>query len=88
MMNEKTKSAIGRMADLLAEMTERAMEAERERNAAKEDVENWYRRYLKNNEQLRAAEAKLDAQIKENEELRKKIGEYIETIQKGAQENG
>ena len=41
-MNEKTNSPISILADTLAEMTERAMEAERQRDAAKEDATNWY----------------------------------------------
>lgn len=86
-MDEKTKTPIGRMADLLAEMAERAMEAERQRDVAKEDSDQWYRLYLNKEEQLKATKELLDAQIKVNEELRGRIAEYIEIMQKGAQEN-
>ena len=76
-MNDKTKSPIALVADLLATMTERAMEAERQRDASKEDAENWYRLYLTKDEQLKAAEAKLTA-----------LREYIDQMKKGATENG
>ena len=86
-MDEKTMTPISRMADLLAEMAERAVEAERQRDAAKEDSNQWYRHYLSKEEQLKATEELLAAQIKVNEELRGRIAEYIENMEKGAQEN-
>ena len=86
-MDNSTKTPISRMAELLAEMTERAVEAERQRDAAKQDAENWYQIYHAKAEKLEEAEAALAAQIKENEELRSAISEYIENMQKGAQEN-
>ena len=76
-MNKIKKSPIGCMADLLAEMSERVMEAEREKDAAKEDAENWYLHYLEKSEQLKAAEAKLTAQMEENEEIMNTIAECI-----------
>ena len=86
-MDEKTKAPIGRMADLLAEMAERAAEAERQRDEAKEDSNQWYQNYLTIKSQLIAAEEELAARIKENEELRGSFAEYIENMEKGAQEN-
>ena len=89
-MNEKTTTPIGRIADLLVEMAEMATEAERQKNAAAEDAASWYRHYMNVKTQLEAAQARLVEKIKENEELRGKIGkieEYIENMQKGAQEN-
>ena len=86
-MDEKTKTPIGLMADLLAEMAERAAEAERQRDAAKEDSNQWYHHYLNKEEQFKATEELLAAQIKVNEELRGRIAEYIENMEKGAQEN-
>lgn len=86
-MNEKAKTPIESMAALLAEMTERAMEAERERDAAKDDAEQWYQSYLRKTTELSGMIARFDAQTKENEELRSAIAEYIEELKKGAQEN-
>lgn len=85
-MNEKTRTPIESMAALLAEMTERAMEAERQRDAAKEDADEWYRNYLRKNTELSEMSALLAAQRKENAELRSSISEYIDTMQRG-QEN-
>ena len=87
-MNEKTMTPIESMAALLAEMTERAVEAERQRDAAKKDSDSWYHLYMERDAQLKDAEDKLAAEIKGNAELRRTIEEYIETMQEGAQENG
>ena len=92
-MSEKTMTPVGRMAALLAETTERAVELERQRDAAKEDAENWYRLFSDRDKKLHETKVALDAQIKENEELRSAIAEYIklteciENIEKGAPEN-
>ena len=87
-MDNKTKTPIGLMADLLAEMAEMATEAERQKDAATEDAASWYRHYMNVKAQLEAAEARLAEKIKENEELRGKISECIKNIQKGARANG
>lgn len=86
-MNEKTQTPIQRMAALLAEMTERAMEAERQRDAAREDASNWYQHYQNKVAKLNDTEVALAAQAKENEELRSTIAAYIENIQKGGVTN-
>lgn len=80
-MYEKKMTPIGSMAALLAEMTERAMEAERQRDAAIKDSENWYQLYLTKNAKFNEVDDALAAQKKENEELRQKIAEYIENMQ-------
>lgn len=85
-MTEKT-TPIERMAALLAEMTERAMEAERQRDAARDDADQWYINYRNKAAELSEAEAKLAAQVKENEELRGVITEYMQNTQKGETEN-
>lgn len=86
-MEEKTKTPFELMAALLAEMTERAMTAERERDAAKYDADEWYRSYLRKTTELSEMVARFDAQVKENEELREAITDYIEELKKGANEN-
>lgn len=86
-MNEKTLTPIQRMAALLAEMTERAMEAERQRDAAREEAANWYQHYQNKDAKLNEVKAALTAQTKENEELRSTIAAYIENIQKGGVTN-
>lgn len=85
-MSDKIKTPIENITALLAEMTERAMEAERQRDAAREDANEWYRSYMRKNAQHAEAEAMLAAQIKENEELRSSIAGYIDKLQ-GENEN-
>lgn len=87
-MNEKTMTPIGSMAALLAEMTERAIEAERQRDAAKKDAETWYQHFQNKAAKLNEAEEALAAQVNENEKLRRSIEEYIENSKNGVQENG
>jgi inorganic pyrophosphatase len=77
-MNEKAKTPIESLADLLAEMTERAMKAERRLAASQEDASNWYQHYTE-------AKKALAAQIEENEELHKAIANCIEKIENGEQ---
>ena len=86
-MNEKTRTPIESMAALLAEMTERAMEAERQRDAAKDDADQWYHGYLRKTAELEEAKNRLAAKTKENEELRGAVEAYIEKYEKGAREN-
>ena len=75
-MDEQTKSPIALMADMLAEMTERAVEADRHRAAAEKNADNWYRLYLDKDAQHKETEAKLAA-----------LREYIDEMKKGAIEN-
>lgn len=79
-MNENAKTPIERMAALLAEMTERAMEAERQLAASQEDASNWYQHYTE-------AKKALAAQIEENQELQNAIEKCIEKIENGEQVN-
>lgn len=79
-MNENAKTPIERMATMLAEMTERAMEAERKLAAAKEDASNWYKHYAETKKALAA-------QIEENQELQNAIAKCIENIENGVQVN-
>ena len=75
-MDEKTKSPITLMAEALAKMTERAIEAERERDDANNRANNWYQICQGKDAQLQAAEAKLA-------DLR----EYLEEMKKGTTNN-
>lgn len=83
-MKETSRTPIESMAALLAEMTERAMEAERRWDAAKEDAAQWYQHYKNVADKLEVANAEKAAQIKENEELRTVLAEYIDKLKGGA----
>lgn len=86
-MNEKTQTPIERITALLAEMTERAVETERQIDAAKEEAVNWYQLYKDKHALLEGVSKERDALLEDNKKLRNKIEEYIETIEKGAQNN-
>lgn len=77
-MNEKTMTPIESMAALLAEMTERVIEAERQRDAAKDDADQWYHGYLRKTAELEEAKNRLAARTKEYEELRSAAEAHLE----------
>lgn len=60
MAEKKQKTPIELMADLLAEMTARATEAERQRDEAKQSSDDWYQRWKDKDEQLKKTESKLE----------------------------
>ena len=60
-MDKQKNTPIELMAQLLAEMTERAMNAERERDAERENSNEWYRSYKTKSEELTKTKAELEA---------------------------
>lgn len=84
-MNEK--KPIELMADLLAEMTIRATEAERQRGEAEERENSWYQNYLRQEAKLREAEAKLSEEIREHNNTKQKCRELLDRLQKAGTEN-
>lgn len=60
-MNDTTKSPIELMAELLATMTARAVEAERERDEVRKSSDDWYQNWQNKDAALKEAEAKLEA---------------------------
>jgi cell shape-determining protein MreC len=101
-MNEKITTPIERVTSLLAEMTDRAMEAERTRDAALEDAANWYQHFKNKAEKLEEAETALSEMAaeravlkdeleqlnEENKKLRLALVEMVENMQKGETANG
>lgn len=86
-MGEKTKTPIELMADLLATMTARAIEAERQRDEAEKSSDEWYQNWQAKDAALKEAEAKLRAEIGEHQETRRQLREALNN-QKGDQNNG
>lgn len=80
------------MAQLLAEMTKRALEAERQRDAAREDSEQWYNNYRVKQREIEELKEMLDEKQNELKELKDDIQNYIEIIKaeqvKRSGENG
>lgn len=87
-MNENTKSPVQLMADLLGEMTQRALDAERERDEARQSSDEWYQNWQHKDAELKEAQAKLSAEIEEHQRTRDRLREALENKAKGAQENG
>lgn len=86
-MDEKTKTPIELMADLLATMTARAIEAERQRDEAEKSSDEWYQNWQTKDAALKESEAKLRAEIGEHQETRRQLREALNN-QKGDQNNG
>lgn len=86
-MDEKTKTPIELMADLLATMTARAIEAERQRDEAEKSSDEWYQNRQAKDAALKEAEAKLRAEIGEHQETRRQLREALNN-QEGDQNNG
>ena len=74
-MDDNIKSPIDQLAYLLGSMTARALEAERERDAAKLDAENWYQLYTRKDEQLEEARVALETEIAEHGKTRERAKE-------------
>lgn len=87
-MNENTKSPVQLMADLLGEMTQRALDAERERDEARQSSDEWYQNWQRKDAELKEAQTKLSAEIEEHQRTRDRLREALENKAKGAQENG
>lgn len=84
-MEKNIKTPIEVLACALGEMTARAMEAERQIEAAKEDAKNWYELFHQKDVQLKEAEAKLAAEIEAHHRTRRQFKEVIERHKKGAE---
>lgn len=59
-MDKQKNTPIELMALLLAEMTERAMNAERERDAERENSNEWHRLYKSKSEELSTVKTELE----------------------------
>lgn len=81
-MDNQTKTPIDLLTEALAEMTKRAMEAERQRDAAKEDATNWFQISQHKDAQLKETEAKLAAETEELQRVRRQFKEVIDRHKK------
>lgn len=86
-MDEKSKSPIELMADLLATMTARAIEAEHQRDEAEKSSDEWYKNWQTKDAALKEAEAKLADEIAEHQATRHQLREALKN-QEGDQKNG
>lgn len=82
-MNEQqTKGPIELVTDLLAAMTARAVEAERQLAEAKKSADEWYGYYQDKDKALKETEAKLSAEIAEHQSTRQALREALDNLAK------
>ena len=87
MSEETKKNPIWLVTELLAEMTARVVEAERQRDEAQKSSDEWYAHYQKKTEELKELEAKLAAETEEHQKTRQQLREALNN-QEGEQEHG
>lgn len=87
MSEETKKNPIQLVTELLAEMTARAVEAERQRDEAQKSSDEWYAYYQKKDAELKETAAKLAAEIEEHQKARQQLRE-ISGNQEGDQKHG
>ena len=87
MSEETKKNPIWLVTELLAEMTARVVEAERQRDEAQKSSDEWYAYYQKKTEELKELEAKLAAETEEHQKTRQQLREALSN-QKGDQDHG
>lgn len=87
MSEETKKNPIQLVTELLAEMTARVVEAERQRDEAQKSSDEWYAYYQKKTEELKELEAKLAAETEEHQKTRQQLREALNN-QEGEQDHG
>lgn len=87
MSEETKKNPIQLVTELLAEMTARVAEAERQRDEAQKSSDEWYAYYQKKTEELKELEAKLAAETEEHQKTRQQLREALNN-QEGDQDHG
>lgn len=87
MSEETKKNQIWLVTELLAEMTARVVEAERQRDEAQKSSDEWYAYYQKKTEELKELEAKLAAETEEHQKTRQQLREALNN-QEGEQDHG
>ena len=87
MSEETKKNPIWLVTELLAEMTARVVEAERQSDEAQKSSDEWYAYYQKKTEELKELEAKLAAETEEHQKTRQQLREALNN-QEGEQEHG
>ena len=87
MSEETKKNPNWLVTELLAEMTARVVEAERQRDEAQKSSDEWYAYYQKKDAELKETAAKLAAETEEHQKTRQQLREALNN-QEGDQEHG
>ena len=86
-MDKETKSPLDLVTELLAIMTARAVETERQRDEAQKSANEWYQNWQRKDAELKEAVAKLHAEIEEHQETRWQLREVLNN-QEGDRDHG
>ena len=79
-MNEDKLTPIEILSYALASMTERALEAERERDTAKKRADEWYKSWKSKDEENKEMQAMLAAEIKEHGKTKAELEEAVRAV--------
>lgn len=88
MSEERTKSPIELVTELLATMAARAVEVENQLESARKSSDEWYQNWQRKDAQLKEAEAKLAAEIEEHQNTQQALREALDNMEKGDRQNG
>lgn len=76
-MKATEKTPIELLTDMLAAMTERAMKAEAERDAAKSSSDEWFKHYQRKDKEHKELQEILAAEIRGHEKTRAELDEAV-----------
>lgn len=79
-MKEDKKTPIEILSDALASMTERALEAERERDSAKKRADEWYQSWKRKDEEAKELQTMLSAEIKGHGKTKAELEEAVRAV--------
>lgn len=79
-MDEYIKTPIEMLGDLLAAMTARAVEAERQRDEALKSSDEWYKNWQRKDAELKEAQASFEQEAAAHERTRQRLREYLDQL--------
>lgn len=78
---EKQRTPIEQLTDALAEMTERAMVAEKARDGEEESSDRWYKRWHKADKDYKELQCILNAEIQAHQKTKGELEEAVRTVE-------
>ena len=81
-MSDNTKSPLQMLTDMWAEMTERAIKAEQERDEARKRQLDWYRNWEAKDKECKEAQRMLADEIRAHQKTTAELGEAYDTVKR------
>lgn len=78
---EKQRTPIEQLTDALAEMTERAMVAEKARNGEEESSDRWYKRWHETEKDYKELQGILNAEIQAHQKTKGELEEAVRAVE-------